>query len=107
MVNDAAGLKVAFDITSSSGGVPQPGSWVGFNPQPEPPALAALGGGTAFGFMFDMTSLSSVTLALRVIEVSSGDPIRFEQIANPIPLPPTVLLLSGAVAVLLRRARRT
>lgn len=43
-------FDVFFDMTTSSGGVPDRSSWVGFNPQPDPPGLPAGAGAIGFDF---------------------------------------------------------
>jgi hypothetical protein len=85
--------KVVVDVSSSSGHVIDPGSLVGFNPQPEPPAvdLGILGFnpqpgppamGAALGFQFDMQAPGgafagsaaadeTITLAFQILDGSS------------------------------------
>ncbi len=99
-LSNAGDLNFEITLLSSSGGVPTPGTWQGFNPQPEPPVAALFGGaGQGQGFMFEMTSLSEVTLTLRVYEFDSGEYLSFEQVANPVPVPGALLLLPGALGV--------
>ena len=106
--SDAGDLIVELNIMSSTGGVPD-GSWVGFNPQPEPPAINMFGGdGQAQGFQFGMTSLSDVVLTFRVLEDANGEYIPFSQVTNPIPIPPALALLPAALGILgVTQARRT
>jgi hypothetical protein len=86
---------VLFDITTSSGGVPDETNWVGFNPQPEPPGLD--GAGMA-GFDFPFTSYSDATLSMQVRD-STGNNLTFT------PEPATVALLGLGSLVLLRKRR--
>ncbi len=63
---------------------------LGFNPQPEPPAIGDFPG--AIGFDMTFTSMSDVTLKLQVIDAQTGTPIGF----SAIPLPASVcLFVSG------------
>lgn len=101
MAFSAAGdIGVELTVQSSSAGVPAPGSWQGFNPQPEPPAFGLLGAGQALGFEFDMTSLSDVTLTLRVFEETVGEYVSFSQVANPVPLPAAIWVFASALGLL-------
>jgi hypothetical protein len=63
-----------FDMSTGSGGIPSPGSWVSFNPQPEPPASF---NGTAFDFDFD--SFSPATLVIQAFD-DGVEPFSFELI---------------------------
>jgi hypothetical protein len=101
--SDAGDLLVEMNIMSSSGGVPTPGTWVGFNPQPEPPV--AFGAGQGLGFMFDMTSLSDVVLEFRVMKYDDGEYIAFTEVANPVPVPAAIVLLPAGLAMLGALAR--
>lgn len=69
------------DVQSSSGGVMAPGSELMFNPQPEPPAFGFENWAT-YGLDFGMTSLSDVTLTVR-IEDSAGNPLNLAAIPEP------------------------
>lgn len=87
--------RVVFDVTSSAGLQIDPGSIVGFNPQPEPPSPGSIVGfnpqpeppspGAAMGFEFAMpgggggafapaADTDTITLAFQVID-EGGDPI--------------------------------
>ena len=91
---------VELDITTSSGGAPIPGSWVSFNPQPEPPAL--LDGAAAIGFEYNLSSLSDITLSLRVRDLQ-GNPQSF----SAVPIPAAVWLFgTGLLAMLNFRSRK-
>jgi hypothetical protein len=91
---------VELDITTSSGGAPIPSSWVSFNPQPEPPAL--LDGAAAIGFDYNLSSLSDVTLSLRVLDLQ-GNPQSF----SAVPVPAAVWLFgTGLLAMLNFRSRK-
>jgi len=101
-VTDSAGGKVfnvIFDMETSSNGVPDPVSWYGFNPQPEPPGLVGAG---VIGFDFQFDSYSRVWLQCQVLDVDS-DPISFRQIPEPATW---VLLTSGGAFLLLLTIRR-
>ena len=100
-------LRLELNIMSSSGGAPD-GSWVGFNPQPEPPAIGGFGGpGQGQAFDFGMTSLSDVVLEFRVLEEANDEYISFTQVTNPVPIPPALTLLPAALGLLrLMQARR-
>lgn len=91
----AKAYDVLFDITTSSGGVPDKMSWVAFNPQPEPPGLPGAG---TIGFDFYFTSLSEATLGMQVLD-SSGRSFSFT------PEPATALLFGLGSLVLLRKRR--
>ena len=108
MAFSAAGeLGAELQLVSSSGGVPAPGTWQGFNPQPEPPAFGLLGDGQALGFEFDMTSLSDVTLTIRLLEQANGEYINFTQVANPVPLPAGLFLMPTALLAMHRLRRKS
>ena len=86
-------FNIMFDLTTSSGGVPD-GSWVGFNPQPDPPADFLLGGGAAIGFDFQFTILSEAVLAVQIQEVE-GNALGFTP--SPVPLPAAVWMFFSAL----------
>jgi len=71
-------FDVFFDIWSSSGGLLEPGTLVGFNPQPEPPG--ALTG--RIGMSFGIDSLSDAMVRLRMFD-GQGNPIRFDAVPEP------------------------
>lgn len=76
-----------------------------FNPQPEPPALSGLRDSLGFGFTFTSFSTALVELTLLDANGTVIEPTSVETVA-PIPLPPSVVLLAGGVAVLGRMSRR-
>jgi hypothetical protein len=94
--------KVVVDVSSSSGHVINPGSLVGFNPQPEPPNPGDIVGfnpqpeppepGASVGFQFNMEAPGgafagsaaadeTITLAFQILDGSSA-PIEFDQVAG-------------------------
>ena len=94
-------FDVMLDITTSGAGLPAPGSWTFFNPQPEPPAFAD--GAAAAGFAFQFSSFSEAQVVLQ-IEDSQGNLLSFVDV----PEPGTLLLMSLGLVVLIPagRARR-
>lgn len=97
---DATGsalFDIQFEIVSSSAGIVDPASLVGFNPQPEPPA-GYLGG---FGMTFGVDSLSDVFLTLRVFD-AAGTQLSF----TAVPAPGGLALLALPAGWLLWRRRR-
>ena len=98
---DTAGIAhfdIQFEIVSSSAGVVDPGSLVGFNPQPEPPA-GYLGG---FGMTFGIDSLSDVFVTLRVFD-AEGTQLSFAEVPAP---RGAALLVAAAVCLATFRRRR-
>jgi hypothetical protein len=63
------------NMSTGSGGIPIPGTWESFNPQPEPPANF---NGTAFDF--DFSSNSPATLVIQAFD-DGVEPLSFELIA--------------------------
>jgi hypothetical protein len=88
-------FDVFFDITTSSSGVPNETTWVGFNPQPEPPGLVGAG---IIGFDFSFTSLSDAILSMQVRD-STGNNFVFT------PEPATIALLGLGSLVLLKKSK--
>jgi hypothetical protein len=91
-------FQILLDLSSSSGGIVDPASLVGFNPQPEPPAGYGSG---VFGMSFAMTSLSDVMLRLQVFD-ADGNPIAL----RAVPEPPALAALGLALLALQRWRRR-
>ncbi len=56
-------VNIQLTMTTGSGGTSAPGSWVAFNPQPEPPA-----GFNSIGFEFQFTSFSPATLVVEILD---------------------------------------
>lgn len=90
-------FDVFFDIWSSSGGLVEPGSLVGFNPQPEPPG--AFSG--RIGMSFGIDSLSDAMVRLRIVD-GQGNPIRLAAVPEPAALG----LLAAGLLALHGQARR-
>ena len=86
------------DITTSGAGLPAPGSWTFFNPQPEPPAFSD--GAAAAGFAFQFSSFSEAQVVLQ-IEDSQGNLLSFVDV----PEPGTLLLMSLGLVVLIPAGR--
>lgn len=92
-------LTILFDISDSGGGIVNPLSWVGFNPQPEPPGFPV---GSAIGFDFEFlrpnamtgdgiaspTSIyapENVTLTMQILD-RDDNPIHFSLVPEPFSL---------------------
>ncbi len=90
-------FDVELGFTTSSSGVVDVASLVGFNPQPDPPGFDA-----EFGMLFTYTSLSDafVTLSLRD---DTGDLMGLQQVPEPTTL---ALLGLGLAAIGYRRYRK-
>ena len=93
-----ADFDVMLDITTSGGGLPAPGSWTFFNPQPEPPAFGD--GAAAAGFAFQFSSFSEAQVVLQ-IEDSQGNSLSFVDV----PEPGTLLLTFLGLVVLIPAVR--
>lgn len=94
-------VDIFVDFASSSGGVLDGASAVAFDPQPEPPGAFPLG--RTFGLGFAMTSLSDVTVTLRMTD-SAGTPIGFAAVPAPGGL---ALLAAAGLAFAWARRRST
>jgi hypothetical protein len=94
-------FDVFFDMGTSSGGVPKDASWVGFNPQPEPPGMHD--GAGFVGFDFEFGSYSMATLEFQVFDTNSRA-IGFEEVPEPTTLS---MLAIGALGMLCLGGRRT
>ena len=103
-------FNVQMTVDPGSGFV-SPGSWVGFNPQPEPPGFGALG----FQFQVDPASIDVIfqvmdldTNAIMSFDVDQdvalSGPVEID--GRPVPEPATLTLLAvGGAAALRRRVR--
>jgi hypothetical protein len=79
-------------------------SIVGFNPQPDPPG--DFGAFDVLGLQFSFTSLSDASVTLRMTD-ETGAPLSFAAAAAPVPEPATLTLVGlGAAALGLARRRR-
>ena len=65
---------VRIDFSTDSGAFVSPGSWVAFNPQPEPPA-----GWAAIGFDFELPLLLPATITIQIMDDSVA-PLEFNLI---------------------------
>jgi len=90
-------LRFYFDLSSSSGGLLAPGTLVGFNPQPEPPAGYGSG---VFGMSFGLTSLSDAMVRVRITD-GAGTPLML----SPVP-EPRGLMAAGLLALMTLKAWR-
>ncbi len=75
-------FHIFFSFTTSSNGVLDPLSVVGFNPQPEPPGVGFEG----IGFDLELTSLSTATMTLQIQDIQGND-LNFAVIPLPAALP--------------------
>jgi hypothetical protein len=103
---DAAGsilFNIMLDLTTSSNGVPN-GEWVGFNPQPEPPALTP-GQNASIGFNTGFTSFSAVTLKLQ-IQDAQGNALNFSEAPAVVPVPAAIWLFGTALIGLVGFGKR-
>ena len=95
-------LTIELDMNTGGGGVPVPGSWAFFNPQPEPPLPDASPDGLGIDFTFDITSPG--TLTFRVLE-NGIDPLTFTVIPEPSAMVLGLLALGGLCCVAWSRRR--
>jgi hypothetical protein len=85
-----------FDFATSSGGLVDPGSVVGFDPQPDPPGEF----GATFGLTLAFDRLSDVTVHFTLFD-AQGEPVRFAEVPEP-----ASAALVGVGLALCARARR-
>ena len=84
-------FMVNIDMQSESGGIPIPGSWVSFNPQPEPPKLGAGPDSIGFEFQFDQTS--PAFLSMEILD-SGSNPLSFTVVPEPTCVPIFIMALT-------------
>ena len=94
-------FNIGFDMGTSSAGVPDPLSWVGFNPQPEPPGFSSAA--ASAGFDFEFTSLSTASLVIHISD-AQGNALAFSRVPEPGVL--ALLSVGNLGVVILRRRRR-
>jgi hypothetical protein len=71
-------FDVFFDFATSSGGLVEPGSVVGFDPQPDPPGQF----GATFGLTLGFSRLSEVTVAMRTVD-AQGNRLSLATVPEP------------------------
>jgi len=86
--------KVLFDMGAGDGGFPDPLSWYGFNPQPEPPALGP--GFAAMGFGVSFPALTSADFSFQIYDVANQSYYSLEY--SPVPEPSSILLFCTGLA---------
>ncbi len=103
---DAAGrdsYSILLEMQTKNSGLPVPGSWQMFNPQPEPPALGR--NAASVGFDFDFASeATSATLNFSVANLRSGEAQTFA--ISAVPEPSALALLVFSVTALSVKRRR-
>ncbi len=90
-------FDVFFDFSTTSGGLVDASSFITFNPQPDIPGF-----GADLGLTFSVTSLSDITLMMRVSD-AGGNQLSF---AAPIPEPETYAMLLAGLGLLSFATRR-
>jgi hypothetical protein len=101
---DGSVHDVSLTFATTTLGILDGTSIVGFNPQPDPPVdFAAF---DVLGLQFSFTSLSDARVTLRMTD-AAGTPLSFAAAAAPVPEPATLTLVGlGATALGWTRRRR-
>jgi hypothetical protein len=90
-------FSLFFDFATSSGGLVDRASLVGFDPQPDPPGEF----GASYGLTLAFTKLSDVQVRFTMFD-PSGEPVRFAEV----PEPASLLLVGVGLAACAARRRR-
>lgn len=99
--NDAT---VVLTLFTESGGFVVPGTWEGFNPQPEPPGLGEHSAAIGFEFVFEQSNNLLAEAAFMSIQIfdQNNNPIVF----SSVPEPNSVICLGWLASLMVNRRRR-